>query len=80
MCEKRKALAIKRCTLRMCSEYGLLTMLTVCPTDRTTSQLLSTVGKRAAELDIFRRGLALNALLVRLCHQKRATFLQEIFS
>ena len=28
----------------------------------------------------FRQGLALNLLLVLLCHQKRATFIQEIFS
>ena len=50
MCEKRKALAMKRCTLRMCSEYGLLTMLTVCRTDRTTCQLLLTVGKREGRI------------------------------
>ena len=42
---------IMRCTLRMCSEYGLLAMLTVC-TERTIRQLLLTVRNSAAVLDM----------------------------
>ena len=41
---------IMRCTLRMCSEYGPLAMLTVC-TERTIRQLLLTVRNSAAVLD-----------------------------
>ena len=43
--------AIMRCTLRMCSEYGLLTMLTVC-TERMIRQLLLTVPNSAAVVDM----------------------------
>ena len=41
---------IMRCTLRMCSEYGPLAILTVC-TERTIRQLLFTVRNSATVLD-----------------------------
>ena len=41
---------IMRCTLRMCSEYGPLAILTVC-TERTIRQLLLTVRNSATVLD-----------------------------
>ena len=41
---------IMKCTLRMCSEYGLLAMMTVC-TERKIHQLLLTVRNSAAILD-----------------------------
>ena len=34
---------IMRCTLRLCAEYGLLAMLTVCIEERTIRQLLLTI-------------------------------------
>ena len=40
---------IRLCTLRMCSEYGLLVLLTVC-TERTIRTLFLTVRKSAAVL------------------------------
>ena len=43
---------IIRCTLRLCAEYGLLAMLTVCLEERTIRQLLLTVRNSAAVLDM----------------------------
>ena len=48
---------IIRCTLRMCSEYELLAMLTVCTEERTIRQRLLTVRNSAAVLNMTgRRG------------------------
>ena len=48
---------IMRCTLRLCAEYGLLVMLTVCIEERTIRRLLLTVRNSAAVLDMTgRRG------------------------